>query len=125
MEIRINKKSFIKSELIHLVKENKLQAIIHIRNTVNISLKDAKEIVENLDINPNYYDNTTITIAEKDIEIGESINIDIKEKKKEAIINPKVKNENPFLIKNKNQPIKWFLIFILLLAIWVYYFILQ
>ena len=84
MEIKINDKEFSKEELIALIKKNKLQAIIHVRNIVNIGLKDAKEIVENLDSDPNYYDNVVVEKEHRFPVLGEKVGIGLRNENEEA-----------------------------------------
>ncbi|APG65325.1 hypothetical protein LPB136_08155 [Tenacibaculum todarodis] len=106
MKIQINNKQFDKSELIKLIAKNKLQVIIHIRNVANIGLKDAKEIVENLYKNPNYYDNSVIKIAEKDFSEKESIILDRKNNTTERILNTH-KKFGSHIVKNQSIAKKW------------------
>jgi len=118
MDIKINNKKFPKSDLIKLIARNKLQTIIHIRSVVNIGLKDAKKIVENLEENPNYYDNTVIKIAEKEFVEGETISLDVKNIGDEKL-NIRERKIGSHIIKNKDKNRKWIylsgLIFIIIL----------
>jgi hypothetical protein len=118
MDIKINNKKFPKSDLIKLIARNKLQTIIHIRSIVNIGLKDAKKIVENLEENPNYYDNTVIKIAEKEFVEGETISHDVKNIGDEKL-NIRERKIGSHIIKNKDKNRKWIylsgLIFIIIL----------
>lgn len=59
--IRINDVEINKQEILHFVNSGKLiQAIKNIIDKTGIGLKDCKEIVDNLVLNPNYYDGQTI-----------------------------------------------------------------
>lgn len=117
MYIKINNKKFPKSDLIKLIATNKLQAIVHIRNIVNISLKDAKEIIENLENNTDYYDNSVIKIAEKEF-VDEEI---IAMKQTTNSSNDREKRSSSHIIKNDNRNKKWIyvigLIFIIILYV--------
>lgn len=55
--IKINDNEFPKVKLLKLIEDNKIQAIMHVRGVLGIGLKEAKEVVENLEKNPDYYEN--------------------------------------------------------------------
>jgi hypothetical protein len=122
MDIKINNKKFPKSDLIKLIARNKLQTIIHIRSIVNIGLKDAKKIVENLEENPNYYDNTVIKIAEKEFVEGETISHDVKNIGDEKL-NIRERKIGSHIIKNKDKNRKWIYLSGLIFIIIILYFL--
>ncbi|MDB4293519.1 hypothetical protein N9954_08940 [Maribacter sp.] len=62
MNIIINDQAVSKSELLQLIKKSKIRAVRSIRKTAHIGLKDAKDIVDKLAKNPNYYDDEVITL---------------------------------------------------------------
>ena len=122
MDIKINDKKFLKDDLITLIAKSKLQTIIHIRNIVNIGLKDAKEIVENLEENPNYYDNSVIKIAEKEFIEGETITLDLKNTT-DKNLNNREKKVGSHIIKNENTNKKWIYVLGLIFIITLLYFL--
>lgn len=79
MYLKINDKQVKKEDLIKLISKNKLQAVSYIVQQVNIGLKDAYNIVENLEDNPTYYDNKVLDIAERDSRSEETIVIEEKQ----------------------------------------------
>lgn len=109
MYITINDEKFPKDDLINLIAQNKLQAIIHIRNIVNIGLHDAKEIVEHLEENPNYYDNSMIKIAEREFVEQETVTLDLKDTTIKNV--NQEKKDSPHVIKHviekENTNNKW------------------
>ncbi len=68
MNITINEQRFDKGDLLTLINENQLQAIAFLRSNANIGLKDAKQIVDNLAADPDYYNGQTIHVAEREEE---------------------------------------------------------
>ena len=60
--IRINDCELSKTQLLHLINsKQKLKAIKLIKDKTNIGLKDCKDIVDQLESNPNYYDRQSIS----------------------------------------------------------------
>lgn len=98
MKIKINNQEFYKSELLKLVNKSKLEAIHYIRSTSNISLKEAKEIIENLEKNPDYFDNKHSESQSKNIE----------------------RKVGSHIIKKDNKNKIWFFITLLILASLLY-----
>ena len=104
MNIKINDDECPKEQLLGLIERNKIQAIIFIRNIVNIGLKDAKEIVDNLDHNPNYYDNITIKKITKDFIENEQMIVDVKnDDNKGPSINEERKKGSHFIKRNNSS----------------------
>lgn len=97
MKIKIDNKEFLKNDLLKLIKQNKIQAIIHVRGIINMGLKEAKEIIDNLEENPDYYDDTIITRENKNFTERESIIVGIKKANEEDVF----KIENEFFAKKK------------------------
>ena len=63
MNIIINDKAVSKIELLALIKKSKLKAIKSLRKFANIGLKDAAFIVENLENDPDYFDNNPLKVT--------------------------------------------------------------
>ncbi len=63
MNITIYEQRFDKRDLLTLVNGNQLQTIAFLRNNTNIGLKDAKQIVDNLAADPDYYNGQTIHVV--------------------------------------------------------------
>lgn len=58
---KINNIEINKNEILHLLNNGKkIQAIKIIKDKTSIGLKDCKDIVDNLEMNPNYYDGQSI-----------------------------------------------------------------
>ena len=125
MDIRINDKKISKDAFLQLIANNKLQAIIFIRNIVNIGLKDAQEIVENLEGDPNYYDNAVVRIDEKEFVVGESITLDIDNTPAEKIDDNKQSKIDPFITKHKTTHRKWMYLLGLIFIIFLLYFLVK
>ena len=121
MKIQINDKKFHTDDLIELIARNKLQAIIHIRSVTNIGLKDAKEIVENLEENPNYYNNSVLRITEREFNVKESITLDYKQTT-DIKLN-RDKKVGSHIIKNENPNKIWIYAIGLLVIIALIYFL--
>lgn len=124
MSIRINHHEFNKEGLLNIIKTNKLQAIIHIRSITNIGLKDAKDIVEHLNANPNYYDNAALTLNTKPFEEGENFELDISTKQQSKQTGDTHKKQAPHIIKSKPQS-KIYIAIIILVSCLVLFLILQ
>lgn len=125
MYIIINDKQFPKKELIRLIKESRLQAIIHIRTTVQIGLKDAKEIIENLDKDSNYYDHVSVKKATIDVIANETVSIDLKNNKSQISNTTKKENKagSHILKKDSGTNKKWIYFFVLIIGLIVLYFL--
>ena len=98
MNIEINGKVFVKENLVALIKKSKLKTIAHLRSTTNISLKDAKDIVDNLEADPNYYDSTME---------GEAITIGLKGAAGSDSNRNEDRKAGPRIIKNEQANRKW------------------
>lgn len=84
MNIIINDKAVPKTELLQLIKKSKIRAIKRLKKYAQIGLKDAKDVVDNLAMNPNHYDNLAFeksTVGEKGLG---SIIEDLKNSQKEG-----------------------------------------
>ncbi|AXT60371.1 hypothetical protein D1816_08405 [Aquimarina sp. AD10] len=124
MDIKINDKKFPKEDLIKLIAKSKLQTIVHIRSITNIGLKDAKEIIENLEKNPDYYDNSVIKIIEREFIEGEKITFDFKNTKRQKSKSNIEKKVNSHIIKNENSNKIWtYIIGIIFMIALLYFFI--
>jgi hypothetical protein len=84
MDIKINDKTFPKKELLQYINTSKISAIISIQNFTQISLKDAKEIVENFSENSDYYDNIHIKKPTREFVENESFVIDVDTKNSDS-----------------------------------------
>lgn len=108
MHIKINESSFSKEELLTIIKTSKLEAIKYIKENTGIGLKDAKDIVDSLDENPNCFDNKTIRKG-----TTSSFN---KEKEDFSISEEKGNKGNHF-IKSNHSLKKYFIFGIILIVI--------
>ncbi|WP_367179553.1 ribosomal protein L7/L12 [uncultured Winogradskyella sp.] len=60
--IKINDNVINKQEFLNLINnKQKIQAIKKLKETTNLGLKECKYIIDNLTMNPNYYDGQTIS----------------------------------------------------------------
>ena len=113
MKLKINNNEILKYELLSILRESKLLAIKFIVEKTNISLKDAKDYIDNLSINESYYDNKEI-----DFDTKEELIRKTKEVKKES---QSSKIQNPQFIKPKKS--KVFLFYgVAIVIIIVFYF---
>ncbi len=96
MNIKINSISFSKEELLSSIKKSKLETIKHIKSITNIGLKDAKEIVDSLDDDPNCYDN--IDVKKEVVSFSKNENIINKEDRKGAHFIQNKKALNKYII---------------------------
>ena len=78
MMIKINDKEFSKVALLKLIGENKIQAIMHLRSILKIGLKEAKEIIDNLEENPDYYSGDIEVKEHKEFIEEERIIVEVK-----------------------------------------------
>lgn len=78
MMIKINDKEFSKVALLKLIGENKIQAIMHLRSILKIGLKEAKEIIDNLEENPDYYSGDIEVTEQKEFIEEERIIVEVK-----------------------------------------------
>jgi len=133
--MKINDKEFPKEELLKLLKKSKTQAIVFIRKIVNIELKEAKVIIDNLEKDPNYYDSVNKKKrAKKIVEILEMIaevkNVENKgistnrDRMESSPINRDKKKGSHF-IKSSNPFIKGKIFWIFSLILILVYFLLK
>lgn len=104
MTIKINNIELNKMELLQLINNGKkTHAIKLIKTKSNLTLKDCKEIIDNLEINPNYYNGETIIKTEESR---------IKDQQKTVI-----KSKGMHIIKNNSFNTKTYIIVFLLICI--------
>lgn len=112
--ITINNISLDKTKLLRLIDNNKIiQAIKYVKDETNLGLKACKNIVDNLEENPDYYSGEENTIIESTI--------------KTRNVNPKNSSRDPkgsHIIKNKPFNIKNAFIIFLLMVIFLLVFLL-
>lgn len=105
----INDNELNKKTILTFIKENKIiSAIKYVRDFANIGLKDAKDIVDNLAKDENFYDNKKIILNKR-----KSIINKIKKSKK---------RKGNHVIKKSNNQYKIIVIFILIIFL-AYYFL--
>jgi hypothetical protein len=84
MNIIINGKEVPKAELLLLIKKSKLRAVKRLKIFTHIGLKDAKDIIDNLVKNPNYYDGRVIEETIDGFKGDESSTTDLKNAQNEG-----------------------------------------
>jgi hypothetical protein len=90
MDIIINGKRVDKSQILfYLENEQKIVAIKFIKDRTNIGLQECKEIVDNLELNPDYYDGEE-QIIEINRDFYENETSDLKQDSVEYFKKPKV-----------------------------------
>lgn len=118
MDIIINNIRIEKNYLLELLANNqKLLAIKHLKERSNLGLKECKNVIDNLESNPEYYDGAIHTI-----------NSDIEEIDDELLTeSPKQTNYPPRkskYLKDNNNSNTYIVIFILFcIAVAVYFFL--
>jgi len=100
MTFKINTQEFLIPEILDLIQTSKLQAIVHLRSVANIGLKDAKELIENLEQNPKSFDGKCLDFPTYDdvyLEKKTLVKVNKPHYKRE------IYKENPFISK-QNSP---------------------
>lgn len=57
MKIQFNDKYIEKQLLLDTLKKSSIEVVVLLRKQAKLNLRDSKEVVDNLLISPNYYDN--------------------------------------------------------------------
>lgn len=97
MIITINNIEINKYELLHLINNGKkLSAIKLIKDKTKLSLKDCKDIVDNLEVNSNYYEGDTVLKTE--VSSSKVHNRTVQRKKGNHIISSNSSNAKNYII---------------------------
>lgn len=120
MTFKINTQEFLISEILDIIQTSKLQAIVHLRSVSNIGLKDAKDVIENLEHNPKSFDGKCLDFPTYDDVYPENKTL---MKANKPHHKRKMSKDNPFISKH-NSPF-WIsiltFIFVIGISVLVYF----
>lgn len=114
MTITVNNRELDLKTVLSIIKNsNKLEAIKYVRAQVQVGLKESKNIVDNLDVNPNFYQGETEIIIKHPL-------LDLNNKTQHAKKGSHIIKENNS--SNKQAIIIALIIIVCLVSLVLYYF---
>ncbi len=123
MNIQINDKVIPKSTIADILKQNKLAAIIFLRTNVGIGLKDAKEIIDNLEQNIDHYDGAHIQTSKvESFQESKEILRDLKKENRRSMSFQRRSKRGSHILPN-NSSKRIYLYIVILLAILLFYYL--
>ncbi|OIQ22795.1 hypothetical protein [Lacinutrix sp. MedPE-SW] len=115
-QLKINGKILNKAKVLNLIEKNStIEAVKYVKDETNLSLKDSKDIVDNLLENPEFYGGAENTIIEPTIT------------ERNLIVKNKERNfKGSHVLKNKQTKAKnSIIIFLLIVVLILTYFLLK